>query len=345
MKTSFLGALFLIFTWSVSPARAHGYTGMVSFGDSLSDVGNTLGLLSENAARALTGYNSNFYFANRFSNGFLWTDHLYTSLGFGAIGTLPRNNGITVENGTNFAWAAARSGTGQNFGLIPNLQMQVGYYTGQLVDNNPALPDPSTTLFTIWIGGNDVFARVEENDPVTPGQVAANVSTAVTNLYNAGGRSFLIPNLPPIGQSPDYRNDPIKGPLAASFTTDLNFHLDLSLNALSSSLAGIDIIKLDINQIFADVTANPAAYGLSNVTDRAYTPFSGEEPLPFPYGSVVANPGEYLYWDSAHGTAAVNILIAEAAYQAVPEPSTVVLLLGGAIAALSFAKKHHQKPL
>ncbi len=326
------------------PALAQNFTGMVSFGDSLSDIGNTVGLFTETEARVLTGYNPNFYFNNRYSNGPVWVDRLHANLGFGGIGTISRNNGVTVLNGTNFAWAAARSGTGNNFLLIPNLQPQVGFYTDQLAANNPALPDPATTLFTLWIGGNDVFAHVEEDDPVTPAQVATNISTAITNLYNAGGRSFLVPNLPPIGQSPDYLNDPIKGPKASAFASGVNSQLDLSLDALSGILTGIQIIKLDINQIFLDVIANPAAYGLSNVTERAYTPLPGETP-PFPYGSVVGNPGEYLYWDSAHGTATVNVLIAEAAYAAViPEPSTWALLLGGAIAALSFARKRHDKP-
>lgn len=325
------------------PALAHNYTGMVSFGDSLSDVGNTLGLLTQTEARFLTGYNANFYFPNRYSDGLVWADQLYTRLGFGDIGTMLRNNGISVLNGTNFAWAAARSGTGNNFLLIPNLQPQVGFYTDQLAANNPALPDPSTTLFTLWIGGNDAFAHVEEDDQITPAQVAANVSTAITNLYNAGGRSFLVPNLPPIGQSPDYLNDPVKGPKASAFANGVNTELNLSLDALSGILTGIQIIKLDINQIFLDVIANPAAYGLSNVTERAYTPFPGENPL-FPYGSVVGNQGEYLYWDSAHGTTTVNVLIAEAAYQSVPEPSTLALILGSVLAALSFARKRNGKP-
>jgi len=316
---------------------------MVSFGDSLSDVGNTLSLLTPTNARLLTGYNSNFYSPNRYSDGPIWVERLYASLGFGAIGTMPRNNGATLLTGVNFAWAAARSGTGNSFLLLPNLQPQVGFYTAQLAANNLALPAPSTTLFTLWIGGNDAFAHVEDDDPITPEQVAANVATAITNLYNAGGRSFLIPNLPPIGQSPDYLNDPIKGPKATAFANGVNIQLDFSLEALSSSLTGIDIIKLDINQIFLEVIANPAAYGLSNVTQRAYTPFSGGNP-PFPFGSVVSNPGQYLYWDSAHGTAAVNILIAGAAYHAVPEPSTWALILGSIIAALFFARKrpYHQ---
>ena len=347
MKYPFLGAFFAVFIWVAwqgqSRAQAYPYTGMVSFGDSLSDVGNTVNLLTETEARVLTGYNPNFYFTNRYSNGPVWVDTLYANLGFGDIGTIPRNNGVDVLSGTNFAWAAARSGTGNNFLLIPNLQPQVSFYTEQLAANNPALPNPATTLFTLWIGGNDVFAHVEENDPITPSQVAANISTAITNLYNAGGRSFLIPNLPPIGLTPDYVNDPIKGPQATAFANDINFQADQTLNTLSGNLTGINIIKLDINQIFLDVTANPAGYGLSNVTDKAYTPFSGVNP-PYPYGSVVYNPGEYLYWDAAHGTGTVNALIAEAATAAVvPETSTMALLLGSAVAALYYARKRNRK--
>jgi len=316
---------------------------MVSFGDSLSDLGNTVSTLSafgEPFVRENTGYNASFFFNGRFSNGPLWSERLNGNLGFG---TMLRNDGVSVLSGSNFAWAAARSGTGNSFGLIPNLQPQVSFYTAQLAANNPVLPDPASTLFTLWIGGNDVFAHVEENDPITPAQVAANVSTAITNLYNAGGRSFLVPNLPPIGLSPDYLNDPIKGPMATAFANSFNTQLDLSLDALSGSLAGINIVKLDINRIFLDVIANPAAFGFSNVTERSYTPFSGTNPPP-PYGSVVPNPDEYLYWDSAHGTTAVNVLIAEAAYAAVPEPSAIALLLGGAVAVFCFLRKRQHNP-
>lgn len=58
----------------------------------------------------------------------------------------------------------------------------------------------------------------------------------------------------------------------------------------------------------------------------------------------MANPDEYLYWDSAHGTTAVNVLIADTAYIAVPEPSTMALLLGGAVATLYFVRKRHRNP-
>lgn len=57
---------------------------------------------------------------------------------------------------------------------------------------------------------------------------------------------------------------------------------------------------------------NPAAYGLSNVTEKSYAPLDDEIP-PFASGSIVGNPGEYLNWDSTHGTTTFNALIAGAA--------------------------------
>jgi hypothetical protein len=153
----------------------------------------------------------------------------------------------------------------------------VGFYTDQLTANNPALPAPATTLFTLWIGGNDVFAHLEQADP-------------------------------------------IKGPQANAFANVFNSELSTSLDELAVNLDEINIIKLDINQLFLDVIDDPAGFGLTNVTERAYVPFPGENP-PFPYGSVAGNPSEYLYWDSAHGTAPGNTRIAKVAYHSRSSPS------------------------
>lgn len=48
MKKSILGAFCLLFVWTAIHGRAQGhpFTGMVSFGDSLSDLGNTVTTLS-----------------------------------------------------------------------------------------------------------------------------------------------------------------------------------------------------------------------------------------------------------------------------------------------------------
>ncbi len=326
----------------------YSYTGMVSFGDSRSDVGNTISLLSETQARELTGYNPSFYFNNRYSNGPLWIDHLSNALGFPAGGSMQRNDGGSVITGTNFAWAEARSGTGNNPGAVPvpNLLRQVGFYTDQLAASNPALSAPATTLFTLWSGANDVLAHVDAGDSITPTDVALNLATAITDLHQAGGRDFLVLNLPPIGLSPKYLNDPEKGPLATAFTNAFNAQLDLTLNGLASTLSGSRLIKLDVHQIFLDAINAPASFGFSNVTDAAYELEPGPNPPP-PYGSVVGNPENYLFWDSVHGASSINMLIGQAAFaqiQVVPEPATWGLFLGIALVALCVARKRRAVP-
>lgn len=316
-----------------------GFSGMVSFGDSLSDLGNTVAALSvfgEPFVREQTGYNAAFYFNDRFSNGPLWSERLNDDLGFGPM---LRNNGSSVISGTNFAWAGSTSGNGSTAFLLPNLLTQVGSYTTQLGGNNPALPAPATTLFTVWSGGNDVINLVDKGTPITANQVAANIAAAITNIYNAGGRQFLVPNLPPLGYKPDFLINPVKFLAANDFVDSYNLLLQNEISLLSANLVGSSIISLDIHSIFMEAINDPASFGLTNVSQPAYEPFPGTTP-PYPYGSVVPNAGEYLFWDNSHGTTTVNILIANAAYAAViPEPSTWILLMMGGIAVLWFSKK------
>lgn len=334
MKSRILGFILLFQILAGASAAIFGqiYTGVVSFGDSLSDIGNTITRLSafgEPNVRALTGYNSNFYYNDRLSNGLLWSERLNDQLGFG---TMARNNGTDVLNGTNFAWAGSTSGVGNTGFLLPNLQPQIAFYTGQ-IGSNAFLPAPAATLYTIWSGGNDVINLVG-GTPVTPEQVADNIATAMTALYNAGGRTFLVPNLPPLGEKPDFRSDPVKRQTANDFVDSYNLILENTLASLAVTLVGSDIISLDVHTLFVDAIAHPENYGLTNVTQPAYTPFSGEDPPP-PYGSVVANPGQYLFWDNSHGTTTVYSIIADMAYQAVvPEPSVFVLLALGAAAGI-----------
>lgn len=326
-------------------AQNHQYSGMVVFGDSLSDGGNLNNIISslfpEQMAQHATGWDPDYYYNFRFSNGPIWVDQLYTSLGFGDIGTMATNDGVNHRNGTNFAWAGSRSGEGTYGGIFPNLQTQIDYYSDQS-SWNTFLPDADTTLFAIWSGANDVFAHVEKGDPVTPDQVAGNIATAITSLYEEGGRFFVVPNLPPIGLIPSYLDDPIKGNLATAFVSLSNTMLDAELDALSDNLEGITIFKVDVHELFLAIMGNPEEYGFTNVTDTAYVRY-GEEPYELrnpPYGELAPNSEGYFYWDAAHGTAAANALVAQAAYQSVvPEPSTVLYLLLAVLGALALRRK------
>ena len=66
--------------------------------------------------------------------------------------------------------------------------------------------------------------------------------------------------------------------------------------------------------------ADPSAFGLTNVTDACYTGsyFGG--------ASACANPNQYLFWDEMHPTAVAHAVIAQTAFDEVPEPEPLAVL-------------------
>jgi phospholipase/lecithinase/hemolysin len=298
------------------------FTGIVSFGDSLSDLGNTVaefdGLTDgENILYDETGYNNAFYDVGRWSNGSVWVENLASSLGLPA---LVRNDGTSLT-GTNFAWGGSLSGTGHTDLIVNNLQTQIGDYLTILGTSGNSQPAMASTLFTVWSGGNDVIDLVTDGTTITPQQIADNIGTAISSLYGAGGRSFLVPNLPPLGDKPNFLNTSSEAP-ANAFVNSYNPVLEAELTSLETEFADIQIIRLDIYTLFSDILANPATYGFTNVTDQSYTKNSA---LP-EKGSVVADPDDYLFWDGTHPTRIGHEIIGAAAYgavtSAVPEPAT-----------------------
>jgi outer membrane lipase/esterase len=91
--------------------------------------------------------------------------------------------------------------------------------------------------------------------------------------------------------------------------------------ALSARLSGepTSVSMFDIYGVFNTIAANPAAYGLTNISDAC--------------GAVVGcNANEYLFWDGIHPTARGQALISDAmlvSVGAIPEPATVFTLVAG----------------
>ncbi len=325
-------------------AYSQGYTHVVAFGDSLTDRGNTV-----EAARFFgvdmneVGYDDVYYdfdeatgepASGRWSNGPTWVEYLNAKVLGGPSATTPvdlgrNDNGANL--GTNFAWAGTTSGTGNQFILFgPNLLDQVGQYGGQTLAGYA-----STTLFTVWSGGNDAIDWVENTSrgdiETATSTAAANVAQAVSNLYAMNGRSFVVPNLPALGFKPNFIGTEFEE-LANDFAEMFNMKLSLELAALD--LEDALIIELDVYSVFNDILGNPEEYGFTEVDTAAFLFADNNE------STVVENWEDHVFWDNTHPTTRVHEILGNLAYQqAIPEPSTFVLIGAGAALGYAFRRR------
>ena len=259
-----------------SAASAHdGFSDAIVFGDSLTDTGNVYIATFGGTPQSPPHYQG------RFSNGPVWVEYL--GLGLGLAAPTPY-----LAGGHNFAVGGATT---------PGVVGQINTY---LSGHSPAADE----LFVVWAGGNDLL----NNSAIDVSVPVASLASSITRLANAGADEFLVPNLPPLGQTPSRygTDDEVWMDYQSS---QFNTELDAALTTLETSLS-ITIHRLDVFGNMQRLLADPLAYGFTNVHNRAY---SG--------GTVVPNPDEYLFWDGIHPTGAAHAWLGELAVLAVLEPT------------------------
>lgn len=313
-----------------SAAMAGTFTGIVAFGDSLSDAGNDF-IASNGTLPA-----SPPYFSGHFSNGPTWVEDLSQSLGLGTLKP-------SLAGGTDFAYGGATTGIfGSPSGLpipIPSIGDQVNLFlssTGGVA--------PSTDLYTMWIGSNDVIQAVadviggaSQSAIVTDLGLAAQAEVAaLTKLASApgGAKTFIVPLISDLGKAPAFNTNLAVSSAATFLSTVYNTDLVNDLNALGGSAT---IHVLDTFSLTDEIVKNPGAFDFTNVTNACYLgTFTGVGPAP------CATPNSYLYWDTVHPTEAGHELIAGLAEQAVPEPASVAIF-SSALVAMGFLCRRRRK--
>lgn len=284
------------------PARGDRITGIVSFGDSLTDVGNYYAATNGASPPPAAGYAT-----GGFTNGWNWVQYLARDLGVAA--PTPSTRG-----GTDYAYGGAMTGSGttvSTFGpgtaTVPNIGQQVADYLGS---HTPQ----AGQLFTIWGGANDVL-NGGQKDPTV---LLQNLAGAITSLAQAGAKQFLVGNLPPLNLTPaGLAQSPTDQAGLAMFSSYFDQGLVSEAKTLSAAL-GVQIHVLDAHSLFNDAVANPARYGFTNLTDQAYqTNPSGQG---------------YLFWDIVHPTTQADQLVGDLAAETVPEPSSWLVFAAGLMA-------------
>ena len=310
-------------------AGAAAFSSLFVFGDSLSDTGNNAAVfdtagfpLPPGTLRTATPISSPTfipdlpYASNRYSNGPVWVEGLAAGLGLSAQPSL--------LGGTNFAFGGARSGPlGSSFpySLLDQTQFFLGATGGYA---------PSTALYVISGGGNDArdaFALAAGgNDPTSLiAAYASDIGSIITDLETAGAHDILLVNVPDIGMTPAIRAYGASGMALASWVAGaMNTALNSMLGTLSPAMTdGIRV--LDTFTLVDDIVADPAAFGMTDVTSACA--FSQ---------ACIDNPDTTFFWDGIHPTTAGHAILAQAALRTVPEPGTVLLIAIAALALLAF---------
>ena len=229
------------------------------------------------------------YDPDTWSNGYNWTEQFAQNFD---ISLAPSTTG-----GTNYATGGAT--TAVILGQISSYLSDVGNTAN---DN---------ALYIMSGGGNDARLGL---DLAT---AASNTRLGIENLIAAGADNFLVLNLPDRSLAPHSVSPP--GGLSLEYNNFLSGELS-NINGASN------IFTLDIFALIHHVVANPATYGLTDVSDNCYDFGMFSQGT----GALCSNPDEYLWWDIAHFTEAGNAIIADAAYSAVvPVPAALFLFGSG----------------
>lgn len=283
------------------------FSNTVFFGDSLTDNGSYKPVLPPGTGLFTT------------NPGPVWAQLLADRYGTTAA---PSNQG-----GTDYAYGGARVTAHPGFPDQPPtasavpiaLQVQT-YLGGGRADGN--------ALYSIWGGANDIFVALGQlqSGAITPAEAQTNVAIEaqavagmVGQLQAAGANYVMVWNLPDIGKTP-FGQGSGSAPSISALTSFYNTTLNLGLNAV-----GGNVIRVNVFGFLNEVIANPAAYGIANVT----TPACGATPsLVCTSVNLVAPDAAttYLFADSVHPTSAGHVALAQLAESYIEGPSQMLMM-------------------
>ncbi len=317
IKCVVIGLLVLAVQVPAWAAAQTGFANIVVFGTSLSDPGNAFVLKGQTNTPPYAMFKPEDFLVpdapystggNHFSNGATWIEQFALMPGI-AGSALPAFRGSNT-NSNNYAVGGARA---RNDGKNVNLTAQVNAYMRDA--GGVASPDD---LYVIEFGGNDVRDAIAAFADPRLGDSGAIISAALIAvndnfgaLYAAGARKFLVLNVPNFRLVPAVRMMdslfPGIGHVAEYFSHLYNENLNTLLLG-ASALPGIQITKLDLFQKLNDLSANPASFGLREVTTACITP----NVAPFKCDM----PDDFLFWDGIHPTKVVHAILAKEAASA-----------------------------
>jgi phospholipase/lecithinase/hemolysin len=284
------------------------YLQVVSFGDSLSDVGTYAPIASSLGGGRFTT-----------NPGQVWTQDVAQYYGdtLSAAFTIDATHKLSAQSGLGYAEGGATVVTPANLyeflaDLIGNIEMPVNQQVSSYLVANGSFS--SSQLVLVWVGSNDVLrAGALPAAAQTVQTAATTLAQVVGQIVQDGATHVVVVNVPNIGLSPKGVDSPDGGANLTQLSQIFNDSLNTALQA--NGLQG-KVIQIDsytwLNQIIANFQANGFAVSNTSVAcDPAKTP-DATALLCSPSTYVTANADQtYMFADDLHPTTHLHALFAQ----------------------------------
>jgi phospholipase/lecithinase/hemolysin len=281
---------------------------IVSFGDSLSDVGTFAPIASVVGGGRFTT-----------NPGQVWTQNVAQYYGdtLTAAFTIDATHKLSAQDGLGYAEGGATVATPASLSdflidVIGNIEMPVTQQVSSYAATHGSFN--ATQLVLIWAGANDVLRAGALPAAASTVQTAATtLAQVVGQIVQNGATHVVVVNLPNIGLTPQGISSPDGGAnltqLSQMFNDDLNAALQAS--GLQSKVIQIDSYTW-FNQVIANFQAN--GFAVSNTSfacDPAKTPHQTSL-LCSPATYVSSNADQtYIFADNLHPATRMHALFAQ----------------------------------
>ncbi|KAF9772363.1 hypothetical protein IL306_009942 [Fusarium sp. DS 682] len=191
---------------------------------------------------------------------------------------------------------------------------QVQRFDAYLQQQQPGFFPPKQTLYTIFIGINDIYRTINDTDQDdTIIKIMDRLNQLTTELYSYGARQFLFISTPPQSVFPNNVPKPIAPTLKAA-SENWNKRLHKLVKQLDHKLAHSTFFLFDIVPLITAVTEDPSQFLETSVyksTGFCAAYKSGTATPDFKSDSCEYNALEYMYIDGAHPTQGFHQILAK----------------------------------
>jgi len=298
-------ALLPLATGSLCADDENGYARMFVFGASFLDPGNHFAVTGESAHPPFdpASFASYGIGGHHYSDGPTWVEVMAREMGLHRWAQPAYRN--PVFGNYAYGYGLARD---IEFPAGPGLGDQVQEWIGNGYCTFSAMDDTLFVLDTAYFDLFDILQGADPND-VIPAMLES-IGTNIYILNQCGARNLLVANIAPVGLSPMIPDDGSKE-LVNALSMGYNAAVQAVLAVYAGEPFNMNISTFDLFHSFADMAANPEAYGFTNVAETCVTFGVTDD-------AFCKNRDEYLFWDALHPTKKAHALMAEAALEQLP---------------------------